>query len=90
MLARLLITGAVQGVGFRSYVHRVATRLQLAGSVRNLADGSVEVLADGPNDAVLLLYQACLRGPQEGLVAQVKLQKNVQVDAGTTFKIIYE
>lgn len=90
MQARLLITGQVQGVGFRGFVHGVATRLDVAGSVRNLPDGRVEVLAAGETPAILLLYQACLQGPHPGLVQQVKLQKNAVFEAGDSFKIVYD
>lgn len=46
------VQGVVQGVGFRYYTARVAMALELTGWVRNLDDGSVEVSAQGPGDAV--------------------------------------
>ena len=46
------VEGLVQGVGFRYYTARVAMTLELAGWVRNLGDGSVEVWAQGPVGAV--------------------------------------
>ena len=49
MAARQLIfIGRVQGVGFRFTVHRMAARHRLGGLVRNLPDGTVEMLAQGP------------------------------------------
>lgn len=45
------VTGTVQGVGFRWFVRRQAERLGLAGHAVNLADGSVEVVAEGPREA---------------------------------------
>ena len=48
----LHVTGRVQGVSFRWYAAREATRLGLAGWVRNEPDGSVRAHAEGPDDAV--------------------------------------
>jgi acylphosphatase len=44
----VIFVGRVQGVGFRFTAHRMAHRHQLAGFVRNLPDGTVEMLAQGP------------------------------------------
>lgn len=44
----IIFTGHVQGVGFRFTAHRMAGRHQLAGFVRNLPDGTVEMVAQGP------------------------------------------
>jgi acylphosphatase len=49
---RFLISGEVQGVGFRYFAQRSAARHQVSGYVRNLADGRVEALAEGPPMAV--------------------------------------
>jgi len=43
----IIFTGHVQGVGFRYTAHRIASRYQLTGFVRNLYDGNVEMLAQG-------------------------------------------
>jgi len=45
---RMIFIGRVQGVGFRFTAHRMASRHQLTGFVRNLPDGTVEMLAQGP------------------------------------------
>jgi len=44
----VIFIGRVQGVGFRYTAHRIAYRYRLAGFVRNLPDGTVEMLAQGP------------------------------------------
>ncbi len=50
MIARhVIFIGRVQGVGFRYTAHRIAHRHQLTGFVRNLPDGTVEMLAQGPD-----------------------------------------
>lgn len=52
---RAVYHGRVQGVGFRWTTHRIARSLHLDGYVRNCADGSVELLVQGPPDRVAAL-----------------------------------
>jgi acylphosphatase len=53
MAARhVIFIGRVQGVGFRFTAHRIAHRHQLTGFVRNLPDGTVEILAQGPTQDI--------------------------------------
>lgn len=61
------VSGYVQGVGFRDWVRRAARPLGLAGSATNLADGRVEVVAEGTRDACEGLLRA-LSGPTPGTV----------------------
>ena len=56
------VHGRVQGVGFRWWVRSRALELGLVGSAANLADGRVEVVAEGPRDACQALL-AALNGP---------------------------
>jgi acylphosphatase len=64
MVLHFLIQGRVQGVGFRWFVHREASELDLRGWVRNTEDGDVEVVAAG-DEAVLAELRASLRrGPR--------------------------
>lgn len=65
---RLLISGRVQGVGFRAWAARKAAGLGLSGWVRNLTDGRVEALVHGPSVDVARFIQLCHRGP---MMAQV-------------------
>ncbi len=60
---RLCISGRVQAVGYRMWAERTARGLGLRGWVRNRADGTVELLAAGPEDSVASLIEACRQGP---------------------------
>lgn len=58
-----LVSGRVQGVAFRAFVRGEAQRLGLSGWTRNLFDGRVEVLAQGPDDALETLEARLRQGP---------------------------
>jgi acylphosphatase len=68
---RFLISGMVQGVGFRFFAQRVADRLGVAGYVKNLPDGRVEVYAVGQAGQLRALHAELERGPQSAEVLQV-------------------
>jgi acylphosphatase len=72
--AVFVVVGRVQGVFFRDSTQAEATRLGLAGQVRNLPDGSVEVITEGERRAVEELLQWCHRGPPEARVAGVEVR----------------
>ncbi len=55
--------GRVQGVGYRAWATRLAAELGLRGWVRNRIDGTVELLATGPDDAVAAMIVAAGQGP---------------------------
>lgn len=60
---RLVVHGRVQGVSFRAWTVETARRLGLRGWVRNRRDGTVEILATGPQATVAALDLACRQGP---------------------------
>jgi acylphosphatase len=62
------VSGIVQGVGFRWFVREKARRLGLNGWVRNLPDGSVEVVAAGDDGQLELLKEELRRGPPGAVV----------------------
>ena len=66
-----LVRGRVQGVFFRSSTQREAKRLGLAGWVRNLPDGTVEIVAEGDDDALKELLGWVQRGPTAARVERV-------------------
>jgi acylphosphatase len=74
-IVRLMITGRVQGVGFRAFVEDEAQRRNLRGWVRNRRDGAVEAVLAGPVDAVSAVIEACRRGPSSAQVKAVDVQE---------------
>lgn len=67
-----VIYGSVQGVGFRYFVLRAARRLHLSGYTRNRPDGTVEVEAAGPADALVELRHTVENGPPQAHVTRVE------------------
>ena len=72
---RFLVSGIVQGVGYRFFAARAARSLGIRGFVRNLPDGRVEVVATGPEDALRQLEEALRRGPAGALVEGATLSE---------------
>ena len=68
---RLIIEGRVQGVWFRDSTRRQALGIGVCGWVKNRYDGTVEVLAEGPEDKVNQLVAWCHRGPSAAKVSHV-------------------
>ena len=64
----IIVYGHVQGVGFRSFVQMRALPLEIAGWVRNCADGTVEIWAEGPRNKLERLAQQVQKGPRHGSV----------------------
>jgi acylphosphatase len=65
------VYGYVQGVGYRAFAQAEAQRLGLCGYVRNCADGTVEVVAEGEENALQLFLHALQRGPTGARVQRV-------------------
>jgi acylphosphatase len=65
----LIITGRVQGVGFRNYVEYKARQFHITGWVRNRLDGSVEAVVQGTAENVEALIQRARRGPPKAFVS---------------------
>lgn len=80
---RLRVIGIVQGVFYRQSTAGEANRLGVAGAVRNLPDGSVEVVAEGARPAVESLVAFCRRGPPAAHVDAVEITwERARGDAG--------
>ena len=66
------VHGRVQGVGFRWWTRRIADQLGIAGSVRNMPDGTVEVRAAGSSDALRDFGARLLKGPRSASVERLE------------------
>ena len=88
MIARhCIVEGRVQGVGFRYFVLREAKRLGVAGWVRNLDDGTVEVLGEGEQEAMDTFVKELRSGPSFSYVTNLKVRE-AQVEFLTGFSIL--
>ncbi|GAB7129396.1 acylphosphatase [Silvimonas sp. JCM 19000] len=79
---RLVVHGRVQGVGFRYATCLEAKRLGLGGWVRNRQDGSVEILVEGPADAVDEMVDWASRGPELADVTRLDISGAVPENSG--------
>ena len=57
------VIGRVQGIGYRRWAEHEAQKLELSGWIRNVSDGSVELMIAGEENAVNSFISACLKGP---------------------------
>ena len=73
MTRRYVVSGQVQGVGFRWFVHRHAARLRLSGWAQNLPDGRVEVVASGPDENLEELEKLLREGPSSADVSALEI-----------------
>jgi acylphosphatase len=78
-----MISGEVQGVGFRFFAQRIAARHQVVGYARNLPDGRVEVYAEGTPESVEGFKHDLAAGPQHARVEQVE---ELSLDPTGTYK----
>jgi acylphosphatase len=85
--AQLHITGLVQGVSYRVSAREEGQRLGLTGLVRNLSDGSVEAVVEGPRSAVDAFVSWCWQGPSAARVAGVQVKLGPASGAFEGFRI---
>lgn len=79
---RFFISGDVQGVGFRFFAQRAAARHQVVGFVKNLDDGRVEALVEGPAQSVEAFKHELATGPR---FSSVSYLEEINLDPSGTY-----
>lgn len=88
---RFYVSGMVQGVGYRFFATRLAERLGIAGWVKNLEDGRVEVYAIGPRDKLKDFRSKLAQGPTGAMVDGVREEEAaVEPEFAKRFTIEHE
>ena len=82
-----LVTGTVQGVGFRAYTRHACHQSGLTGWVRNRPDGAVEGVLQGPEDAVHAMLQLLRSGPPHATVQTLE-HKRIETATFHSFEIL--
>ena len=86
----LKIYGKVQGVFFRDYTQDQANKSGLAGWVKNMPDGTVEVCLQGEEDAVNKMIEWCREGSPPAKVDKVEIKKDLSLEeALDSFEVRY-
>ncbi len=85
--AHIVLSGRVQGVGFRWFLQRKATELGLTGYVRNRPDGKVEIEVEGAEDDVEEMIASAKRGPTFARVTDIDVEGKDFTGRYSTFEI---
>ena len=86
---RFRIYGHVQGVGFRYFTRQYALKIGVTGFVRNLADGSVEVVAVGSESQIEALDAWLQHGPRTAIVDNVFSENYLGEKEFTAFQVLH-
>jgi len=84
-----VVSGTVQGVGYRAFVLGRARALGVSGTVRNLPDGCVEVIAEGAADRLASLLEYLRQGPGGARVEDLRLSWHEATGKYTTFGLVH-
>ncbi len=87
--AKLLVTGKVQGVGYRAFAARIASQRGLRGGVRNIDDGRVELEVEGPKARILDLIEELKIGPPASRVTAVEVEWSPATGRFADFNVWY-
>lgn len=89
LVRRIVVEGAVHGVGYREFTRRAALRLDVSGWVRNRSDGAVEALVRGSAAGVEALIAAMRQGPRFAVVERLSVIEHNEPpgDNGRTFVV---
>jgi acylphosphatase len=87
--ATIIVSGIVQGVYYRHSTKLQAEELGLTGYVRNLIDGSVEVVAEGEEESVKRLIEWCNQGPRGARVDHIDVKWDEPSSGFTDYSVRY-
>ncbi|MBM4176095.1 MAG: acylphosphatase [Ignavibacteria bacterium] len=87
MRAVIIVSGLVQGVGYRYFIYRHAVQLGLVGYTKNLIDGSVEIVVEGEKGSINALIQEAKVGPRSAHVKDLKISWEDSTNEFHEFKI---
>ena len=82
-------SGRVQGVGFRMTAEETAKRFEVAGWVKNLRDGRVEIVAEGEEAALKRFLEALQNGPMKNFIQRTEIAWGVATEAFDEFETRY-
>ena len=88
MKKHIIISGKVQGVGFRHWLYKAAIQRKIDGWVRNKISGEVEALLIGDDVEIDNLIRLCEKGPPSSKVTKIKVQNYQKVFLKKSFDII--
>ena len=88
MKKQLIISGRVQGVGFRYWLQSIAIKKNVFGWVKNKITGEVEALLIGNDKDVNALIKQCSIGPSSSIITQIKIQDYQQDYSKKSFDIL--
>ncbi|MFH1722578.1 MAG: acylphosphatase [Candidatus Altiarchaeota archaeon] len=86
---RIIVAGRVQGVWYRASTVKKAEELELTGWVKNLADESVEILAEGPEEKLVKLASWSKKGPPSANITEQKITWEPYTGEFPYFSITY-
>ncbi len=89
MRVRIIVKGRVQGVGYRFFTQRTALELGIRGYVRNLPDGTVEVVAEGSPEVIEKFIERLKEGPPLAIVEDMEIQEVPPDEEFETFEVRY-
>lgn len=85
---KLIVQGTVQGIFFRQFVKEHADDLKLRGFVRNLEDGTVEIIVEGEDEQIERLVGFVRKGPQHAQIRNVEIEERKWSGDFKEFKIL--
>jgi acylphosphatase len=87
--ARIMVSGRVQGVGYRAFAARMAAQHGLLGGVRNLDDGRVELDVEGKKAVIEALLHDLKVGPPAARVTKIETEWSAATERFSSFSIWY-